>query len=73
MVIFIKMAILILHTIDDAKLEILSKFQQKRMIFHRDIAEIRKTKETSADSPWKTKESEKRIIEKSAKKLIETN
>ena len=38
------MAILILHTIDDAKLEILFKFQQKRMTFHRDIAKIRKTK-----------------------------
>ena len=56
MVIFIKIDILILHTIGNAKLKLLSKFQQKRMIFHRDIATIRKTKEISADSLWKTKE-----------------
>ena len=66
MVILIKMAILILHTIDDAKLKILSKFQQKRMIFHRDNSKIRKTKEISADSVRKTIEYTKRTKETSS-------
>ena len=72
MVIFTKTDILILHTLGNAKLKLQSKFEQKRMIFHRDIAKIRKTKEISANSLWKTKEIKKRTIEKSAKTLIET-
>ena len=60
MAIFRKMAMLMVHTIDNAKLQPLFKFQQKQIIFHRDINKIqKKTKEISADSLWKTKEIKK--------------
>ena len=65
MAIFRKITMLILHKINNAKIKPLSKFQQKRMIFHGDIAKTRKTKEISADGVRKTIEYTKRTKETS--------